>query len=406
MPVNILDIPPEVKITTKTPSLRLWGCILLLITIVYACIFLGFFSQYLSKNPYVFWSELLLIPLLLWGGIFSFRLLLWNGSNLEGAYWNRTRTDYYQALLQKGRVHLDVIDIKVKLPDVDGNIVDVMNHSLLPVRYTPKFTHMSRYLAFSSFVKNINDKEQYEERMQSLFNKVMPELLEDIYTHITLLPQGVALTIISVFPDSLKIQLEKLWDERFNTAFPFSSISFREGMSESLDSWLDDIQSEYFILIAVRLHGDNLINDSVDNQSESISLLFGKKSEGVEIESSPFDSLYRPEIGWDGIDKSLIWGDVSSNNQLSGVLYSGLSEKEKNDIVLKTSELMSEAALMSFNYIDTADYLCLCDPVTEILQVKYVKEFLEPGCYLFVNKSHDSLVSYFFTLAANNKGGL
>ncbi|QKJ01719.1 hypothetical protein [Yersinia mollaretii] len=162
MPVNILDIPAEIKTTTKTLSLWLWGSILLLIVIVYLCIFLGFFSQYLSKNSYIFWSELLLIPLLLWGGIFTFRLLLWNGSNLEGEYWNAIRTDYYQALLQKGRVHLKIIDIKVKFPDISGGVTDAMSNSFLPVRYTPKFTHMSRYLAFSSFVHNINEKEQYE----------------------------------------------------------------------------------------------------------------------------------------------------------------------------------------------------------------------------------------------------
>ncbi|ATM87393.1 hypothetical protein CRN74_15710 [Yersinia frederiksenii] len=407
MPVNILDIPAEIKTTTRTPSLWLWGSILLLIVIVYLCIFLGFFSQYLSKNPYIFWPELLLIPLLLWGGIFTFRLLLWNGSNLEAEYWNATRTDYYQALLQKGRVHLKVIDIKVKFPDISGDVTDAMSNSLLPVRYTPKFTHMSRYLAFSSSVHNINEKEQYEERMKSLFNKMMPELLEDIYTHITLLPPGAMLTIISVFSDDLKLQLEKLWGKRFNPIFPFSNILFGNSVYESLDSWLDEGQSEYIILIAAHLHGNELINDSVDNQSESIVLLFGKNSESFENKELSFDSLYRPEIGWDGVDKSIIWGEVSCDNQLSGVLYSGLSEKEKNDIVIKTSDFMSESALMSFNYINTADYLCLCGPVTEVLQIKYVKEFLEPGRYLIINKYHNSLiVSYFLTLAADNKGGL
>lgn len=407
MPVNILDIPAKVKTTTRTPSLWLWGCILLLIVIVYACIFLGFFSQYLSKTPYIFWSELVLIPLLLWGVIFTFRLLLWNGNNLEMEYWNTTRTDYYQALLQKGRVNLKLIDIKIRFPDIDGNVADATSNSLLPVRYTPKFTHMSRYLAFSSSVHNINENEQYEERMQSLFNKMMPELLEDIYTHITLLPQGATLTIISVFPDSLRLQLEKLWGKRVNLTFPFSSILFSNSIYESLDSWLDEGQSEYLILIVAHFYGNELISDNIDDQSESIVLLFGKHSENVENKGASYSSLYRPEIGWEGVDKSMIWGELSCDNKLSGVLYSGLSNKEKNDIVLKTSDFMSESALMKFNYINTADYLCLCDPGTEILQIKYVEEFLEPGHYLFINKCHDSLiVSYFFTLDADDKGRL
>lgn len=75
--------------------------------------------------------------------------------------------------------------------------------------------------------------------------------------------------------------------------------------------------------------------------------------------------------------------------------------------MIKTSDFMSESALMSFNYINTADYLCLCEPVTEVLQIKYVKEFLELGRYLLINKYHNFLiVSYFLTLAADDKGGL
>lgn len=407
MPVNILDIPAEIKKTARTPSLWLWGGILLLITLVYTGIFLGFFSQYLSKNIYIFWLELLLVPLLFWGGIFSFRLLLLNGNNLEAEYWNAARADYYQELLKKGKVHLKIIDIKMKFPDINGDVTDAMSNSLLPIRYTPKFTHMSRYLAFSSFVYEINEKEQYEERMLSLFNKMMPELLEDIYKHITLLPPNATLTIISVFPDVLKLQLEKLWGKRFSLIFPFSNILFSNSVSESLDSWLDEEGNEYIILITAHLHENELIGDNIDNQSEAIVYLFGRNSEFVENDGLSFDSLYRPEIGWDGVDKSIIWGGGTYDNHFSGILYSGLSDKEKNDIVIKTSDFMSESALMSFNYINTADYMCLCEPITELLQVKYAKEFLEPGRYLLINKHHNSLIlSHFFTLAADNKVGL
>ncbi|MGT1153567.1 hypothetical protein ACVPW9_22380, partial [Klebsiella pneumoniae] len=64
---------------------------------------LVYFSEYLSKNNYVFWSELLLVPLLLSGAVFFFRVIMWNNENIETVYWNKTRLDYYQELLQKGR---------------------------------------------------------------------------------------------------------------------------------------------------------------------------------------------------------------------------------------------------------------------------------------------------------------
>lgn len=407
MPVNLFDIPAEIKKTARVPSLWLWGGILLLITIVYTGIFLAFFSQYLSENIYIFWLELLLVPFLFWGGIFSFRLLLLKGNNLETEYWNIARADYYQELLKKGKINLKIIDIKIMLPDVNGDVTDSVSNFRLQIRYTPKFTHMSRYLAFSSSVHDINEKEQYEERMLLLFNKMMPELLEEIFTYITLLPPSAKLSIISIFPDGLKLQLERLWDKRFDLAFSFSNILFSNSIYKSLDLWLDEEKSEYIILIAAHFHGNELISDSIDNQSEAIVLLFGKNSETIKNSSLSLGSLYRPEIGWDGVDKSIIWGGGACDNHLSGILYSGLSDKEKNDIVVKTSDFMSESALISFNYINTADYICSCGPMTEFLQIQYAKEFLEPGSYLLINKYHDSLmVSHFFTLAADDKVGL
>ncbi|EEQ09199.1 hypothetical protein ymoll0001_31510 [Yersinia mollaretii ATCC 43969] len=59
--------------------------------------------------------------------------------------------------------------------------------------------------------------------------------------------------------------MEKLWGKRFNLIFPFSNILFGNSVYESLDSWLDEGQSEYIILIATHLHGNELIKTVIDN---------------------------------------------------------------------------------------------------------------------------------------------
>ena len=58
MPVNIFDIPSEEKTSQKALSLWVEFGICVCIIAVYVCVFLVYFSEYLSKNNYVFWSEL------------------------------------------------------------------------------------------------------------------------------------------------------------------------------------------------------------------------------------------------------------------------------------------------------------------------------------------------------------
>lgn len=400
MPVNIFAIPEKVKENGKPPSLWRWFFNLLFILVIYISVFLVFFPQFLSKNVYIFWLELLFVPLLLWGVAISFRLLLWNGKKLETTYWNATQENYYQDMLKKGRTHLELIDVKIRLPDVEGEVTNKIHDSLLPVRYTPTFTHMSRYLAFSTPVYNSNEKEQGVERSQFLFEKMMPELLENIHMHMSLLPSSVGLKIICMLSEELIPKLEEFWHDRCQPIFPFSNIVFSKNISESLDSWLDERTSEYLILIASAFHGDELL---VDNKSESMIFLMGKRSEQHANTQASFGALYRPELGWDGLDKSLLWGGISQDKKLSGVVYSGLDENEKNSLVLKTSNLMSNNALTSFNYINTNDYFCCCEPLTAFLQVEYVRACLEPGFYLIVNKSDDCLTTFLFDFTAGDR---
>lgn len=88
--------------------------------------FLVYFPEYLSKNNYAFWSELLLVPLLLSGAVFFFRVIIWNNEDIETVYWNKTRLDYYQELLQKGRAYLEVIELQVRLPDLNGGVTNII----------------------------------------------------------------------------------------------------------------------------------------------------------------------------------------------------------------------------------------------------------------------------------------
>ncbi|HCD5431614.1 TPA: hypothetical protein NBX31_005095, partial [Enterobacter bugandensis] len=70
MPVNIFDIPSEEKISKTALSLWVEIGICVCILAVYLCVFLIYFPEFLSKNSYAFWSELLLVPLLFCGAVF------------------------------------------------------------------------------------------------------------------------------------------------------------------------------------------------------------------------------------------------------------------------------------------------------------------------------------------------
>ncbi|OUH59632.1 hypothetical protein AZ026_001135 [Klebsiella pneumoniae] len=183
MPVNIFDIPSEEKTSQKTLSLWVEFGICVCILAVYVCVFLVYFPEYLSKNNYAFWSELLLVPLLLSGAVFFFRVIIWNNEDIETVYWNKTRLDYYQELLQKGRAYLEVIELQVRLPDLNGGVTNIIEGDLLPVRYAPKLTHMSRYLSFNSPINELNSIHQIQDRNAILFNKIMGFLTVS-YTHL------------------------------------------------------------------------------------------------------------------------------------------------------------------------------------------------------------------------------
>ncbi|ELQ6074522.1 hypothetical protein R2217_000630 [Cronobacter turicensis] len=397
MPVNIFDIPSEERVKGKKLSLWIEVGILVCIITIYICVFLIYFPQYLSKNSFAFWIELLLIPLLFSGTVFFFRIILLNNEDIEAVNWNKTRYAYYQELLKKGRVNLNIIELQVRLPDLNGDVVNIAGNSLLPVRYTPKYTHMSRYLAFNSLMDKLNDGSQIQERNFLLFNKIMGDLINDIHMHITLLPKYAKVKVICFLNDNLKPLIEDVWRLHFANVFPIENVEFSENLSESIDNLLDKTDDEYIVLIAANFHGAELLAEEIDNRSESVIFLLGKlKKDGETSGRLSLGSLYRPEYDWVGIDKSLIWGHIRDGEKLSGIVYSGLNEEEIKKLVLKTTDFMSENALSPYIYVDSGNYMCLCPPLAEFLQLSYVNKHLHPGRYLLVNKNNNLLVSHFF----------
>ncbi|MCD9957484.1 hypothetical protein LVT17_17760 [Klebsiella pneumoniae] len=239
MPVNIFDIPSEDKTSQKALSLWVEFGICVCIIAVYVCVFLVYFSEYLSKNNYVFWSELLLVPLLLSGAVFFFRVIIWNNENIETVYWNKTRLDYYQELLQKGRAYLEIIELQIRLPDLNGDVTNIIEGDLLPVRYAPKFTHMSRYLSFNSPTNELNSIHQIQDRNAILFNKIMGFLINDIHMHITLLPKYIRVKVICALNDNFKPLMENIWQERLDNIYPGENIEFIETyLNPSINCWI------------------------------------------------------------------------------------------------------------------------------------------------------------------------
>ena len=395
MPVNIFDIPSEEKTSQKALSLWVEFGICVCIIAVYVCVFLVYFSEYLSKNNYVFWSELLLVPLLLSGAVFFFRVIMWNNENIETVYWNKTRLDYYQELLQKGRAYLEIIELQIRLPDLNGDVTNIIEGDLLPVRYAPKFTHMSRYLSFNSPTNELNSIHQIQDRNAILFNKIMGFLINDIHMHITLLPKYIRVKVICALNDNFKPLMENIWQERLDNIYPGENIEFSRNLSESIDKLLDSSSDEYIVLIAASFYGAELLDDEIDDKLGRL------RNDGETGGRSSLGAFFRPECDWVGIDKLLLWGRVNEGRRLSGVIYSGLNEEELKKLVLKTTDVMSESALSSYMYVDSDNYLCKCPPLTEFLQLSYVNEHLPPGQYLLVNKNNDVLNCHLFNSVAS-----
>ncbi|MEX6049551.1 hypothetical protein AB6G44_12335 [Enterobacter hormaechei] len=402
MPVNIFDIPQEKAIIKKKWSLWLEVGFLFCMITFYVYVFLIYFPEYLSKNPIIFWVELLLIPLIIACIVFFFRIVVWNSENIEAVSWNEHRAAYYRELLQKGRINLDIVELQIRLPDLNGSVDNVVKKNILPVRYTPRGMHMARYLSFYPSKDELINDEWIKERKVDLFNGIVSDLINDIYMHIKLLPANTKVKVVCILDDDLKALAESIWRRCFDNVFPFERIDFSNDLSKSIDNWLDSYSDGYIVLIAASFYSTELISENIADKSESVVFLLGRlNGNGKITNASSLGDFFRPEFDWTGIDKSLVWGGVNEESGLSGVIYSGLNQEEVKRLVLKTSDYMTESALSAYTYIDSGNYLGICSPLTVFLQLKYVNEYLLPGKYLFVNKSNDLLVSHFFSSIAD-----
>ncbi len=85
-------------------------------------------------------------------------------------------------------------------------------------------------------------------------------------------------------------------------------------------------------------YGAELLDDEIDDKSESVMFLLGRlRNDGETGGHSSLGAFFRPECDWVGIDKSLLWGRVNEGRRLSGVIYSGLNEEELKKVVLKNN---------------------------------------------------------------------
>ena len=147
--------------------------------------------------------------------------------------------DYYQELLQKGRAYLEIIELQIRLPDLNGDVTNIIEGDLLPVRYAPKFTHMSRYLSFNSSTNELNSIHQIQDRNAILFNKIMGFLINDIHMHITLLPKYIRVKVICALNDNFKPLMENIWQERLDNIYPGRILSLVETyLNPSINCWI------------------------------------------------------------------------------------------------------------------------------------------------------------------------
>ncbi|HFT1046745.1 TPA: hypothetical protein ACJER5_005558, partial [Klebsiella pneumoniae] len=98
----------------------------------------------------------------------------------------------------------------------------------------------------------------------------------DIHMHITLLPKYIRVKVICALNDNFKPLMENIWQERLDNIYPGENIEFSRNLSESIDKLLDSSSDEYIVLIAASFYGTELLDDEIDDKSESVMFLLGR----------------------------------------------------------------------------------------------------------------------------------
>ncbi|WP_137849792.1 hypothetical protein [Enterobacter sp. 2VL] len=407
MPVDLSQCPPEKNTRISPPSMWLWGILFIIIFVFFDFLSLNYFSSYLSVNKFLFWFELAGIPVLIWGSTLFFRLFIWNNSIMKAEQWNAARNNYYNELVMKGQKGLEVLKVISITPDEKGRDSRVLSNSLLPMRYTPQKKKFARYLVFHSSIPSYNNKNYLNKREYYLFCDKIKSVLDELRLSLYLIPKTAIVTVFCVLPEHLREIFNNIWMDYIQNLPIKTQVNFCEEFSSALDIWLDDedtlFDSEQYLLLfsSVILTTEFYDNDDFDGKTESFTCLLGKKTiTGAKV--LPANILRRPESDYSGIRKSLLWGDIIKTGDLSGVLFSGLNEDEKNKIINMLIDYICIESI--YGFIDCSLLFANSHPTSELLLTQYALQNVKPGNYLLVTKPNNKILSWSLNIANNSDG--
>lgn len=405
MPVDLSQCPPEKNTKIAPPSMWLWGAFFLITVASFDIFLLNYFPAYLSANKYIFWFELTVIPVLIWGSALFFRLFIWSNSLIRVEQWNATRNNYYNEQVKKGQRGLEILKVITITPDEKGRDSNILNNSLLPMRYTPQKRKFARYLIFRSSIPTYNNNDYLNKREKLLLCNKIKSVLEEIRPSLYLIPETALITVFCVLPEHLRETFNNIWVDNAHNLVIKSQVKHCEEFSSVLDLWLDNentgFDSEHYLLLfsSVILTKELYSEDDLNGKTESTICLLGKKATtGSNVLCASI--LHRAEADYSGIKKSLLWGGIMKQSDLSGVLFSGLHEDEKNEVINMLANYIDKDNIPDFT--DGTMLFANSDPISEVLLIQYVLQNSKSGNYLLLTKINNQILSWAFNVANNS----
>ncbi|BET40324.1 hypothetical protein VNF293_03490 [Atlantibacter hermannii] len=184
-----------------------------------------------------------------------------------------------------------------------------------------------------------------------------------------------------------------------------SQVKHCEEFSSVLDLWLDNentgFDSEHYLLLfsSVILTKELYSEDDLNGKTESTICLLGKKATtGSNVLCASI--LHRAEADYSGIKKSLLWGGIMKQSDLSGVLFSGLHEDEKNEVINMLAKYIDKDNIPDFT--DGTMLFANSDPISEVLLIQYALQNSKSGNYLLLTKINNQILSWAFNVANNS----
>ncbi len=87
-------------------------------------------------------------------------------------------------------------------------------------------------------------------------------------------------------------------------------------------------------------------------------------------------------------------------SDLSGVLFSGLHEDEKNEVINMLANYIDKDNIPDFT--DGTMLFANSDPISEVLLIQYVLQNSKSGNYLLLTKINNQILSWAFNVANNS----